>query len=97
MVKLSLPVTSLTSGRIRFGQITMYAAVKIAARIISFPPVNPASTPAAMNTYGNQYSMCPVRKMDFHLVKRANNRLNANAIIITIPICVPYTDISISG
>ena len=58
--------------------------------MISLPPVRPASTPAAIKTYGNQYNICPVRKMDFQRVKRAMNRLMAKAAIITIPISVPY-------
>lgn len=54
MVNESSPVTCFTKGRIRLGDTTMYRAVKMAARMMSFPPVRPASTPAAMKTNGNQ-------------------------------------------
>ena len=85
----SSPVTDFTNGLIKFGETIIYTAVNTAANPINLPPVNPASTPAAINTNGNQYNICPVKKIDFHFVKRATNTLTANAMIITIPICVP--------
>ena len=67
----------------------MYVAVNTVANTISLVPVKPASTPAAMNTNGNQYSIWPVKNTDFHLVNLATNKLIAKASNITIPISVP--------
>ena len=71
----SSPVTDFTNGLIKFGETIIYTAVNTAANPINLPPVNPASTPAAINTNGNQYNICPVKKIDFHFVKRATNTL----------------------
>ena len=91
IVKSSLPVTALTNGRIKLGAITIYKPVNTAAKPINLPPVKPASTPAAINTNGNQYNIWPVKNTDFHFVKRATKILNAKPISITTPICVPYS------